>query len=669
MRWGESMVVNVSRNRGWRRLVAVVAALAVVAPVFAVGTATAGADPDPDPVETFVVGAATRSIDPTVSELSAGVYLGGFGIGARPGRRATGVTAGENLSARALVVRYLDQTMVLVSVDVVGMGNLWMRKIRDGIAAATGISARAIMVNVNHSHSSPDMQGLWGGVPVAYRNRIVSQTVGAVTDAIAAEAPAELRVASVEVTDLHNNRRGESNRDDTMSVMQFRRVSDSSGIATLVNFGLHPTLLGGENLQLSNEFVGPTVSALESAGGGVGLFVNGTLGDLSPRAPEGSGRATVRLGGALAARALTALESAEVVPPGMAMSVKSATFVLGDGSLLLVPVANPDLALAALGIDLRAYYDFTSTGTEYRVVATTTVVRLGTNDDYVSIATFPGEPLSSLGEDVREVVGGKAQFLFALTNDSLGYLLPADEWRPQGSPDPPGRYEETISLERLAGEKIRTAISQAAGSITPIPMVDFVDVPAGASYDQGVDWLRYQQITQGSGARTYSPDRSVKRSEMALFLYRLMGRPEVADPGSRCGFTDLPLNAGAELLQAVCWLKAEEITIGLGGDRSRFGPDGVVDRSQMALFMHRMAHDAWPPERCGFTDIGPAASNELISATCWLKEYGITRGTNQAGTLYAPTQSVTRGQMASFLFRLGTNLEPWLKAAPPLLVW
>jgi hypothetical protein len=89
----------------------------------------------------------------------------------------------------------------------------------------------------------------------------------------------------------------------------------------------------------------------------------------------------------------------------------------------------------------------------------------------------------------------------------------------------------------------------------------------------------------------------------------------------------------------------------------------------MALFMHRMAHDAWPPERCGFTDIGPAASNELISATCWLKEYGITRGTNQAGTLYAPTQPVTRGQMASFLFRLGTNLEPWLKAAPPLLLW
>ena len=658
------MMVNVSRNRGWRRLVAVVAALAVVAPVVAVGTATAGADP----VETFVVGAATRSIDPTVSELSAGVYLGGFGIGARPGRRATGVTAGENLSARALVVRYLDQTMVLVSVDVVGMGNLWMRKIRDGIAAATGISARAIMVNVNHSHSSPDMQGLWGGVPLAYRNRIVSQTVGAVTDALAARAPAELRVASVEVTDLHNNRRGESNRDDTMSVMQFRRVSDSSGIATLVNFGLHPTLLGGENLQLSNEFVGPTVSALESAGGGVGLFVNGTLGDLSPRAPEGSGRATVRLGGALAARALTALESAEVVPPGMAMSVKAATFVIGDGSLLLVPVANPDLALAALGIDLRAYYDFTATGTEYRVVATTTVVRLGTNDDYVSIATFPGEPLSNLGEDVREVVGGKAQFLFALTNDSLGYLLPADEWRPQGYPDPPGRYEETISLERLAGEKIRTAVSQAAGSLSSFPMADFVDVPAGASYDQGVDWLRYYDITQGSGARTYSPDRTVKRSEMALFLYRFMGRPAVAEPGSRCGFTDLAINASAELLAAVCWLRSEEITIGLGGNPARFGPDGLVDRSQMALFMHRMAHDQWPAQRCGFTDIAPAASDELVSATCWLKAFGITRGTNSAGTLYAPSQPVTRGQMASFLSRLGTNVGAWDRPLPPMLL-
>jgi hypothetical protein len=295
-------------------------------------------------------------------------------------------------------------------------------------------------------------------------------------------------------------------------------------------------------------------------------------------------------------------------------------------------------------------------------------VRLGNNDDFVSILTFPGEPLSNLGEDLREVVGGKAQFVFALTNDSLGYLLPADEWRPQGTPNPPGRYEETISLERLAGEKIRTALTQAASTLSPIPMADFVDVPAGASYDQGVDWLLYAGITQGSGSRTYSPDRSVKRSEMAFFLYRLMGSPEVADPGSRCGFTDLPLAASEELLRAVCWLKANGITIGLGGDPTRFGPDGSVDRSQMALFLYRMAHNAWPSQRCGFTDVPPSASDELVSATCWLKEFGITRGTNSAGTLYAPSQPVTRGQMASFLSRLGTNIDPWLKPGPPSLV-
>jgi hypothetical protein len=524
------------------------------------------------------------------------------------------------------------------------------------------------MVNVNHSHSSPDMQGLWGGVPLAYRNRIVTQAVGAVTDAIAAQSPAELRAGSVEVTDLHANRRGEVNRDDTLSVMQFRRLSDDTAVATLVNFGLHPTVQGGENLQLSNEFVGPVLASIETSEGGVGLFINGTLGDLSPRAPEGSGRPTARLGAALADRARAALDAAEVIPPGMAMSVKAATFVLGDGSLLLLPVSNPTLAKSILGIDLAAYYDFTSTGAEYRVVATATVVRLGTNDDYVSILTFPGEPLSNLGEDLREVVGGKAQFVFALTNDSLGYLLPADEWRPQGTPDPPGRYEETISLERLAGEKIRTALTQAASTLSPVPMADFVDVPAGASYDQSVDWLLNAGITQGSGPRTYSPDRSVKRSEMALFLYRFMGSPEVADPGSRCGFTDLPLAASEELLRAVCWLKANGITIGLGGDPTRFGPDGSVDRSQMALFMYRLAHDNWPSVRCGFTDVSPTASDELVSATCWLKEFGITRGTNSAGTLYAPTQPVTRGQMASFLTRLGTNIDPWLKPGPPSLV-
>jgi hypothetical protein len=89
----------------------------------------------------------------------------------------------------------------------------------------------------------------------------------------------------------------------------------------------------------------------------------------------------------------------------------------------------------------------------------------------------------------------------------------------------------------------------------------------------------------------------------------------------------------------------------------------------MALFMYRLAHGAWPSVRCGFTDVPPTASDELVSATCWLKEFGITRGTNSAGTLYAPTQPVTRGQMASFLTRLGTNIEPWLKPGPPSLVW
>ena len=657
-------MTSVIRGRGWRRMVAVLAAVSVVVPVIAFSGGTAEANGG----DYFIVGAASRSIDPTAGELSAGVYLGGFGIGSKPGRRATGVVAGENLAARAMVVGYRSQRMVVVSVDVVGMGNLWMRKIREGIAAATGISARAIMVNVNHSHSSPDMQGLWGGVPLAYRNRIVTQAVGAVTDAIAAQSPAELRAGSVEVTDLHANRRGEANRDDTLSVMQFRRLSDDTAVATLVNFGLHPTVQNDKNLQLSNEFVGPALASIETSEGGVGLFINGTLGDLSPSAPEGSGRPTVRLGTALADRARAALDAAEVVPPGMLMSVKAATFVIGDGSLLLLPVSNPTLAKSLFGVDLAAYYDFTSTGAEYRVVATATAVRLGNNDDFVSILTFPGEPLSNLGEDLREVVGGKAQFVFALTNDSLGYLLPADEWRPQGTPNPPGRYEETISLERLAGEKIRTALTQAASTLSPIPMADFVDVPAGASYDQGVDWLLYAGITQGSGSRTYSPDRSVKRSEMAFFLYRLMGSPEVADPGSRCGFTDLPLAASEELLRAVCWLKANGITIGLGGDPTRFGPDGSVDRSQMALFLYRMAHNAWPSQRCGFTDVPPSASDELVSATCWLKEFGITRGTNSAGTLYAPSQPVTRGQMASFLSRLGTNIDPWLKPGPPSLV-
>ena len=644
-------------RRTARTLLGGVVAVAVVAAALA-PVAPAGADPVPS--DEFVVGAATRSIVPTEQELAGGLYLGGYGLSRNPNRRALG--SDPDLSARALVIGVGEQRSVIITIDAIGMGNLWMRAIREAVASSTGISARAVMVHVSHSHASLDFQGIWGGVTAAYRNRVVAQAAAAATAAQADLGPATLKVATVQVPELHGNRRGTGFTDDTMSVLQFSRPGGAT-VATLVNYGAHPTVLGASNQRVGTDFVGPAQAALEDSVGGVGFFVNATLGDLSPRppasSPDNQGTETERLGRAIAARATAALATADEIPAGMATAVRQVSLQIATSSALYIPVSNPGAA-ALLGIELPVYYDFSNVSGSFRLATTVSVVRLGDDDTFVSLVALPGEPLSNLGKlQLRPLLGGVAQFLFATTNDSLGYLLPDDEWR-----DPPGlntNYEEFISFERAAGTKVVAGVEAAAGSLSSFPMADFTDVPGGASFDQGVDWLASNGITQGTGARTFGPTASVNRSQMARFLWRMMGRP--APSTSPCGFTDLGANPDSELVDATCWLKGEGITTGINQAGTLYGPAQPVLREQMAGFLWRLANRVDGATSCGFTDAPQRA--EFKQAACWLKSSGITTGTNQAGTTFAPTGTVTRGQMASFLFRLVSKPEAWQRPLAP----
>lgn len=606
-------------------------------------------------VDTFLVGAATRSTTPTQSEFNAGVYLGGYDFG--PSRKAT---SGDQTFARAIVIGSGDQRLAIVTLDLVGMGNTWMRAVRDGVSAATGISARGVMVHVSHSHGAPDFQGIWGGVTPAYRQRVVTQAVEAVKAATTAQEPAELRVATTQAADLHNNRRGGTNRDDALSVMQFTRPGADEGsgvIATLVNYAAHPTTTARNDKQLSTDYIGPVVDALEAEyPGSVGLFVNGTLGDLSPRAPDAVGgdqRAErQRLGEAIAARAIAALAdpgTSQTIPAGMATSGGSVTFTPA-GTLLATAISIP-----ASTSPLNGYYNLAAVGSPPRITAELLVVRLGSPVANTTIVTFPGEPLSSTGVALRSQLGGGAQFLFATTNESLGYLVPEAEWTPGG-------YEEGVSLERLAGRKTVEAIDAALDGLSILPLADFSDVASGAFFARGVDWLAANDLTQGFGApRTYAPKAAMNRAQMALFLWRLMDKP--APTTSPCGFTDM-VGRPQEQIDATCWLKESGVTTGTNQEGTLYGPSDPVTRGQMGAFMYRLAGGTRDSGVCGFTDA--PSKDEFAKAACWLKDNRITTGTNQAGTLFSPSEGVTRGQMAAFLYRLVLAADAWVKPLPPL---
>lgn len=112
-------------------------------------------------------------------------------------------------------------------------------------------------------------------------------------------------------------------------------------------------------------------------------------------------------------------------------------------------------------------------------------------------------------------------------------------------------------------------------------------------------------------------------------------------------FADVP--PGAFFVRATGMLAQRGITTGLGGS-NRFGPTGFVTRAQMAAFLWRMAGEPASVVSCGFADEDqiPVWARQ---ATCWLAAEGITSGLGGGGG-FAPQVSVTRAQMAAFLWKM-----------------
>jgi hypothetical protein len=212
----------------------------------------------------------------------------------------------------------------------------------------------------------------------------------------------------------------------------------------------------------------------------------------------------------------------------------------------------------------------------------------------------------------------------------------------------PGASAAPLPSSDTDGEASGAAVVGAGAPTPPDSSVAFDDVPAEATFSQGVAWLLDKDITQGQGGRRkYSPAGTVLRVQMALFLWRMMGTPEVGT--SPCGFTDM-VSRPQDQIDATCWLKQERITTGINPSQTLFGPDRGVTREEMAGFLLRLASVPGGETSCGFSD--SPAKPEFAAGACWLKANGITTGTNPAGTAFSPKALVTRGQMAAFLFRL-----------------
>ena len=188
------------------------------------------------------------------------------------------------------------------------------------------------------------------------------------------------------------------------------------------------------------------------------------------------------------------------------------------------------------------------------------------------------------------------------------------------------------------GEELHKTGSPQANEAIVVRVTDdlpFDDI-AGTKFVDDIVWAFEHGITTGCGGGKYCPNEAVTRAQMATFLNRALGLPGTSEDF----FTD-DENSSHE--RAINRLAAAGITTGCGG--GKYCPNEAVTRAQMATFLNRALGLPGTSEDF-FTDDENSSHERAINR---LAASGITTGCT--ATRFCPNKIVTRGQMAAFLHR------------------
>lgn len=323
------------------------------------------------------------------------------------------------LSVRALAIELGKTSVVFVSSDFLGFPSV----LGDRVRAMVGwIPGDHVLIGATHTHSAPDCygfpdgQGGHGGDP-AYWDWVCAQMAAAIRSALTSLQPASLRIQTGEARGkIAYNYYAPELYDPRCSVIQ---ATDSQGavIATLVNYAVHPEVLGANVGLCSPDLIWPLTERIEQKAGGVALFINGAQGGMvtaDNRQPEGGDSRTweecERIGELLADESLRILEQAdEDEPLHLRVHSRRVHFPVQSKEMLAVLEASP------LGFDVDS---------KGRIATTLNLVELGS----AQILTIPGEALPNLGYYLKRQMSGQHNLLMGLTNDAFGYIMSRVDW-------------------------------------------------------------------------------------------------------------------------------------------------------------------------------------------------------------------------------------------------
>jgi hypothetical protein len=384
----------------------------------------------------FKVGAAKVDITPNSEEIaSRKIWLGGYGFCGNTDRTATGVL--DAIYARAIVLMNGNTKIAFVVTDTPGQSNRRIKEIQNKINKETGIPVSNILIASTHSHSAPDLQGLWCGVSGSYKAFYDAKVSEAVIKANASLQDAVLKAVSVKRPGYQKEIRGWGITDEDLSTIQAVSLSGTP-IATIVTFATHATFLSAGNRQISRDWPGVLQDRIEARGGGIAIYNAGAQGACSHNWPISNVTGMQQFGTEIANIAYDNLQSAVQLTTPLVYKVLTKRIPIKNGLFLTA------YTLGYMDYDLT--YPCSEGGGIFGFPCVSTLfsyIRFGpSNACQLQSGTVPGELLTRGSLRVKEKWKAPHKLILGLTSNTLGYGVPSDEW--VGAPNGTA-YHENVS--------------------------------------------------------------------------------------------------------------------------------------------------------------------------------------------------------------------------------
>ncbi|GMW00314.1 MAG: hypothetical protein AMXMBFR84_14520 [Candidatus Hydrogenedentota bacterium] len=326
-----------------------------------------------------------------------------------------------NLEVRTIVIDKDGERVAFVSVPFIGYPRVLGDKVR---ALVKDIPGDHILIGSTHTHSAPDMYAFPlpdGGHTgeLAYMEKVVTQVAEGINAAVKALQPASIKIASGDAAEkIAYNYYAPQLYDRRCHVIQ-AVGKDGKAIATVVNYAIHPEVIGPGQGICSPDMVGPLYDRVAELGGGTCVFMNGAQGGMVTadcRGEDGEDVQTwdecIRIGNLLADEAMRIVKDAPVQEnPDLWVGAKEVKFHVDSDLLWAVVEGSP------LGYP---------TNDDRTVTTLMNLINVGN----AQILTIPGEALPNIGFYLKRHMNGEGDnnFLFGLTNDAFGYILTKEDF-------------------------------------------------------------------------------------------------------------------------------------------------------------------------------------------------------------------------------------------------